>query len=301
MSTKKPLLTLTPLVIQHIIDWVIKLATMVITIPATWTVASLVYDSRLDGFPLLLVKIAAVSVVDLVFLASIWIIEGRKGISDSEKIVNATIVWVLYFMLLFIAFENGEGLQGIIFRVAIAIYLARITQSTLAASFRRSEKEEQAGEGSSVKWLARILSFFLVMRQMISEYAVKMKLLAARQISDSAAIKENKDNLDMLAKDRMFLYLFERPSEEKQHLALAGPGAMNSNGEHFYDIKRTPDGQYQGECPICHEKRHGETPYTVILLLNGHVKEHPDVKVKGKTPLEELTYEPEETPPPDFS
>lgn len=300
MANKRPvqLFHIAPSTIQHLIDLAIKIFTVIITIPATWGVASLVYDSRLVGLPLLLVKTASVGVVDGVFMASIWIIEGRKTIADSEKIVNATIVWVLYAMLLFIAIENGEGAIGLIFRVAIAIYLLRITQATLAASFRRAEKQEST-EGIRVKWLARLLSLLLVVRQMLAEFRVKLRISGARQSADIRAIKGNAENFDMIAQDRMFLHLFEDEGANKPLLALSGPGTVNSGGQRFYNLSRTPDGQYVGECPVCGDKRHGDTPYSVILLIQGHLKEHSKGRTEEGTPLSVVETTPSVEP--DFS
>ena len=104
------------------LGWIIKGASVVITAPATVIVAGGLF-AEVPGGLRWLVQAAAVLLVEGVFLYSWIMLEHDRQAETAYKVRHALTAIGLYFGLWALAWVHGEGLAGIVFRLALGAAL----------------------------------------------------------------------------------------------------------------------------------------------------------------------------------
>lgn len=135
------------------ISWVIKLATVVVNAPATYGLAFAAFATIGDGQVLpipirILVSFSAVVLLEGILLQS-WArldAERLKSVPDpSEEFRHAFKAVAMYFALLAVAFLHGEGLAGIIFRLAFGIQLGISAWDSISREIKRATTSSATG------------------------------------------------------------------------------------------------------------------------------------------------------------
>lgn len=290
----------TPARIQKIIDLSTKIFTGIITAPATWLLA----EEHLAYIPAeyrIIVQIASIGVVEGLFFGSLWKLETNKELADSEKITNSIVLWIAYGLVVLVGFEQ-EGATAIIFRLAIALYLFRVTQASIAYGIRK-RRERATGERRSK--LVRLVGWYLnqqiAMRNMRAEAAVRKAIIIAQETARVKAIQQKQEAFNAAAlleversADMLMLPLPEAgmtpiPESDKSTPPVAptktGPSRstkqpkvvarrINQTADQKYAIE-VVDGDVVGRCPVCHKQHAGVSRRSVIGQINGHMKSHP--------------------------
>ncbi len=123
---------------SKIITITVKIAGLVITAPVTWSVAGLVFRDVQPNNLRLLVQIAALVVVEGVFLASWLALDGDKSAPDAVRVRHAITALAMYLGLWVLAIQHGEGLAGIVFRLALGLALVgSIYDAGIVSGLRR--------------------------------------------------------------------------------------------------------------------------------------------------------------------
>jgi hypothetical protein len=172
--------------IQRTLDWMVKVATVVITIPATLQVAGEAF-AAVPSWGRWILQIAAVTAVDATWLLAWFALDQRKSDAASDKLGNALIVAVMYAATLAIAIQHGEGAAGIVFRLAIGLAVARSVWSTFAHSlrkFRMSDWRVSRWEFQRNRKIARA--------RIDREIAIGVARETAQQVAGLAAIQAQK-------------------------------------------------------------------------------------------------------------
>jgi len=104
------------------LSWTIKIASVIVTVPATLSVARRLFvDVRGDWR--WLVQAAAVVLVEGVFLSSWIMLEQDKSAEFAYKVRHALTAIGLYAGLWVLALAHGEGAGGLVFRLALGAAL----------------------------------------------------------------------------------------------------------------------------------------------------------------------------------
>jgi hypothetical protein len=301
LSSIKP----TPARIQKVIDLSTKIFTGIITAPATWLLA----ETHLAYIPAeyrIFVQIASIGVVEGLFFGSLWKLETNKELADSEKITNSIVLWIAYGLVVLVGFEQ-EGATALIFRLAIALYLFRVTQASIAYGIRK-RRERAVGEQRSK--LVRLVGWFLhqqvTLRNMRAEANVRKAIILAHETARVKAIQQKQEafnNAALLEIERSAeVLMLPLPAAEtttaaksNQHTSTpaptkTGPTKQTKSGrqptvtarrisqtaDQKYGIE-VIDGEVVGRCPICQKEHTGITRRSVIGQINGHMKSHPKI------------------------
>jgi hypothetical protein len=132
---------------KGLLDWIIKLASLVITVPVTWAVARDVYGSGLFALPVL---VAAVALVDALLLYSWYMLDYSPDLPPEQKWRHTLTVGILYAGLLVLSNVHREGVAGWVFRAALGIALANSVYNAHAQTIR--DRLDKAKRGTRSDW-----------------------------------------------------------------------------------------------------------------------------------------------------
>ncbi len=109
---------------QRVIDLLMKLAGVVVTSAATIEVADQAF-SNIDQPWLTVIKVGALILVEGAFIASWLAIDTQHSAPMQMKIAWAITLLVIYFALLVLALNHGEGAAGWAFRAVLFVMICR--------------------------------------------------------------------------------------------------------------------------------------------------------------------------------
>lgn len=122
---------------QKLLDVIVKFASLAITAPVTFTLGLQVFADM--GYMLqLMLALLAVVLVEGVFLSNWLLLEEKRNNTPDQKVRYALTIIVLYFALLGVAIQHGEGWAGVTFRLALGLAIAGSTWDTITYSVRKS-------------------------------------------------------------------------------------------------------------------------------------------------------------------
>lgn len=136
-----------------VVDWIVKLATLVLAVPASWGVAGLAF-AEVGGWLRVVMQVAAVALLEGVLLSNWVLLDVKRSEVMAAKARYVTTVWIMYGAMLAVAVMHGEGLAGVVFRLAFGMALVGSTWDTLVATWERVSKASQAGISADF-WVAR--------------------------------------------------------------------------------------------------------------------------------------------------
>lgn len=245
----------------------------------------------------ILVQVAAIGVVEGLFFGSLWKLETNKELADSEKIANSAVLWIAYGLVVLVGFEQ-EGWNAIIFRLAIALYLFRVTQASIAYGIRK-RRERAVGEAKS-KWVQLVgwyLNQQIALRTMRAEADVRKAIIFAQKTARVKAIEQKQEAFNKAAllevERSSSLLMLPLPEETTTPTNTSNQPTVNfartkskssnrpkivshriaQDADQKYTIE-TVDGEVVGLCPICQKQHTGLTRRSVIGQINGHMRGH---------------------------
>jgi hypothetical protein len=147
---------------HKLVDWVVKLAVLVLQVPVTWAVAGATFGNfggvdwmgyRFEWAWIL--QACAVLLADGVLLSNWLALELDRRATPEVKSRYVVGAWVQFVVMLVIAFQHGEGLVGAAFRVSFAVALAGSTWDTIASTWAKLRRAVEDG-GAAVDWRVRL-------------------------------------------------------------------------------------------------------------------------------------------------
>ncbi len=173
--------------VQKTLDWGVKIASLAVTAPATWIVATqLFYDVQSDVL-LFIMRFAAVFLVEGVLLSNWLLLEFDKNATPEIKVRYGVTALTMYVALLVIAWRH-EGPTGIVFRVALLAALIGSGWDTYVYTWHRiTANVDRSPENSGkVKRHARNLSIKESIYRREAEHASTVALIEAQGQADLA-------------------------------------------------------------------------------------------------------------------
>lgn len=189
---------------NKVIGWVVKVAGMIICAPVTWMVAGQVFGEYL------LMQVAAVAVVEGVFLANWMSLEYDKSAAPEVKARYALTALAMYAGLWVLAWYHGEGAAGLVFRFALGAALLGAGWDTYVATWQKAT--ERADRSIHNDWQVRRHA-----RKLQREYA-KAEISAEYQFKTAYLDAETAGGMRVTEAHR------ERLEAEAPSLAISGNG-----------------------------------------------------------------------------
>lgn len=166
--------------IQKVLDWGVKLASIAITAPATWIVATELFADVESSFLLFLMRFAAVFLIEGVLLSNWLLLEFDKGAAPEVKARYAITALVMYAALAVIGFRH-EGPTGIVFRVALLAALIGSGWDTYVYTWQRATAniDRSAQNARKVRRHARKLAIKEAITRREAEHSAEIALIRA--------------------------------------------------------------------------------------------------------------------------
>lgn len=144
---------------QRVIDLLMKLAGVVVTSAATIEVADQAF-SNIDEPWLTVIKVGALILVEGAFIASWLAIDTQHSAPMQMKMAWAITLLVIYFALLVLALNHGEGAAGWAFRAVLFVMICRsIYEAGVYEVLKNQRKAERDVRSSySVRRIGRQLA-----------------------------------------------------------------------------------------------------------------------------------------------
>ena len=144
---------------QRVIDLLMKLAGVVVTSAATIEVADEAF-SNIEQPWLTVIKVGALILVEGAFIASWLAIDTQHSAPMQMKIAWAITLLVIYFALLVLALNHGEGAAGWAFRAVLFVMICRsIYEAGVYEVLKNQRKAERDVRSSfAVRRVGRLLA-----------------------------------------------------------------------------------------------------------------------------------------------
>lgn len=130
---------------QKAINIIVKVAGLIICVPVTLGVAGELFADVQPEILRYLVQLAALAVVEGVFLSAWWSLDADRNAPPEVKTRYAMTAGVMYIGLWVLAWYHGEGLAGLVFRAALGLaLLGSVYDSgvyTAIASMRATDRD----------------------------------------------------------------------------------------------------------------------------------------------------------------
>jgi hypothetical protein len=215
--------------IQKNLDWGVKIASLAVTAPATWIVASELFADVTVPVLYFIMRFAAVFLIEGVLLSNWLLLEFDVKATPEIKARYGITALAMYTALLVIAWKH-EGPTGLVFRVALLAALLGSGWDTYVMTWQRatSRVDRSAEYAGKVKRHARKLSVKEAMIRRNMEHQNELALIRAEGdsgLSRMSLLRERwieGERLDDLA-ERI------RLSEYEESL-LAGSNNAATNG-----------------------------------------------------------------------
>ncbi len=166
--------------IQKTLDWGVKIASLAVTGPATWIVATQLFADVESPVLLFAMRFAAVFLVEGVLLSNWLLLEFDKNATPEIKVRYGVTALTMYVSLLVIAWRH-EGPTGIVFRVALLAALIGSGWDTYVYTWQRvTASVDRSPENSGkVKRHARNLAIREAMMRREAEHTVTAAIIRA--------------------------------------------------------------------------------------------------------------------------
>lgn len=135
--------------LHSFLDWTVKLTSVVLTVPVTWTVARTLFTDIGEPFRTLM-QIAAVVLVDGLLLRDWTLLDSDLDATTERKARYAATVLIVYVGLMVLAIQHGEGAAGLVFRAAIGIGIVSSVLSSFGETLRKNL--DKAKHGVRADW-----------------------------------------------------------------------------------------------------------------------------------------------------
>jgi len=214
--------------IQKALDWGVKIASLAITAPATWIVATQLFSDVQIPALLFAMRFAAVFLIEGVLLSNWLLLEFDTRATPEIKVRYGLTALAMYVALLVIGWRH-EGPTGLVFRVALLAALIASGWDTYVMTWQRATaKVDRTVEASGkVRRHARKLSIREAILQRESEHAATLALISAEgeAAREGNALYGERLLAELRVEDRA-----ERGRIQQKAERLARSIAANSNG-----------------------------------------------------------------------
>jgi hypothetical protein len=185
--------------VTKMLDWMVKISSLFVTAPATWIVATALFQDVQSPVLLFIMRCAAVTLVEGVLLSNWLLLEFDKQATPEIKARYGITALAMYVALLVIAWEH-EGPVGLVFRIALLAALIGSGWDTYVYTWQKATARTDRDIYSS--WQVRRhhrklaiadakdstrMQFELIKRQRDANYDVNYKTLGLetiRQLKD---------------------------------------------------------------------------------------------------------------------
>ncbi|NDJ35391.1 MAG: winged helix-turn-helix domain-containing protein [Chloroflexi bacterium] len=174
--------------IQKAIDWGVKIASIAITGPATWIVATELFSDIQNPLLLFFMKFSAVFLIEGVLFSNWLLLEFDKKASPEIKARYGLTALVMYAALAIIGFQH-EGAVGIVFRVALLAALIGSGWDTYVYTWEKAtSKVDRSVENSRrVRRHARKLAIREALLRREAQHDVEVALI---NVENEAQLEE---------------------------------------------------------------------------------------------------------------
>lgn len=166
--------------ITKTLDWGVKIASVAVTGPATWIVATTLFKDVSNPTLLFIMRLAAVFLIEGVLLSNWLLLEFDKQATPQIKARYGIIALAMYAALLIIGVQH-EGWVGIVFRVALFAALISSGWDTYVYTWQRANLRMDRDINNS--WAIKLHSLRLSIQEAVLERTVDHVLRRAEQKS----------------------------------------------------------------------------------------------------------------------
>ena len=175
--------------IQKTIDWGVKVASLAITAPATWVVATELFADISNPILLFFMRAAAVFLIEGVLISNWLLLEFDKDATPEIKMRYGVTAMAMYISLLVIAWKH-EGPTGLVFRIALLAALIGSGWDTYVITWQKTiARVDRSAEAA---WEVRSHNRKLSIREAImrreAEHRATVALLSAQS---DASLEQN--------------------------------------------------------------------------------------------------------------
>jgi hypothetical protein len=173
--------------IQKTIDWGVKFASLAITGPATWVIASQLFQDISNPILFFVMRAAAVFLIEGVLLSNWLLLEFDRDATPEIKARYGITALAMYISLLIIGWRH-EGPTGLVFRVALLAALIGSGWDTYVYTWQKATSRiDRAPENApKVRRHARNLSIKEAIMRREAEHTAELAMIKAH----SSAILE---------------------------------------------------------------------------------------------------------------
>ncbi len=166
--------------IQKALDWGVKIASLAVTAPATWIVATRLFSDVQSPVLLFIMRFAAVFLIEGVLLSNWLLLEFDRNATPEIKARYGLTALAMYASLAIIAWEH-EGPTGLVFRVALLAALIGSGWDTYVYTWQKatSRVDRSAENSGKVRRHARRLSISEAITQRNAEHEQTIALIDA--------------------------------------------------------------------------------------------------------------------------
>jgi len=174
--------------IQKTLDWGVKVASLAVTGPATWVIASELFADVTNPTLYFLMRAAAVFLIEGVLLSNWLLLEFDKGATPEIKARYGVTAMAMYIALLVIAWRH-EGPTGLVFRIALLAALIGSGWDTYVYTWQRTvARVDRSAEASwKVRQHARNLSIKEAIMRRDAEHVGTTQLI---KVQASASLEQ---------------------------------------------------------------------------------------------------------------
>lgn len=167
--------------IQKALDWGVKVASLAVTGPATWIVASELFQDVTLPVLYFVMRFSAVFLIEGVLLSNWLLLEFDKKATPEIKARYGITALAMYTALLVIGWRH-EGPTGLVFRVALLAALIGSGWDTYVYTWQRatSRVDRSASNARRVKRHARRLSVREAITRRNAEHETELALIKAQ-------------------------------------------------------------------------------------------------------------------------
>lgn len=170
--------------IQKTIDWGVKAASLAITGPATWVVATQLFSDISNPILLFTMRAAAVFLIEGVLLSNWLLLEFDRNATPEIKARYGITALAMYVALLVIGWRH-EGPTGLVFRIALLAALIGSGWDTYVYTWQRatSKVDRSAENAARVRRHARKLSIKEAIFRREAEHTAQIALIEAQSVA----------------------------------------------------------------------------------------------------------------------
>jgi len=175
--------------IQKVLDWGVKFASLAITGPATWVVATELFADIQSPVLLFVMKFSALLLIEGVLLSNWLLLEFDRNATPEIKARYALTALAMYIALLVVGVRH-EGFTGIVFRVALLAALLGSGWDTFVYTWQRATRgiDRSVANSRRVKAHARKLAVREAKTEREAEHAVISARVRAENEAELALI-----------------------------------------------------------------------------------------------------------------